>query len=155
MCSNKDSVCAFLSWKILVLLLHCKGTSVSVLENCNAAIKDKLPDPRTLFSFFWVEMLAEICCTHTYTLQPCMAFSAVWLPPLEYQKKPQTSHIRQMAVVHAQINLPVCSSADNIHHIHTKTLWARWKQLEQQLCLVKIGVTDSLFFLELLKNFGR
>lgn len=44
-------------------------------------------------------------------------------------EKPQTSHIRRMAVVHAQINLHVYSSADNTHHVHTKTLWARWKQL--------------------------
>lgn len=60
-------------------------------------------------------------------------------------KKPQTSHIRQMAVVHAQINLHVYSSADNTHHV--RTLWARCKQLKQQLCSVKTDITDSLFLL--------
>lgn len=154
MCSNEDSVCAFLSWKILALLLHCKGTSVFTLENCSAAIKYKLPDPSTLFSFLSWNAGWNVLHTHIYSAVMYGLLSRM-VATFGIPRKPQTSHIRQMAVVHAQINLHVCSSADNTHHVHTKTLWARWKQLEQQLCLVKIGVTDWLFFLELVKNFGR
>lgn len=65
----------------------------------------------------------------------------------EIPKKPQTSHIRQMAVVHAQINLHMYSSADNTQCVHTKTCWASWKPLKQQLPLAKIGVTDLLLLL--------
>lgn len=65
----------------------------------------------------------------------------------EIPKNPQTSHIRQMAVVHAQINLHMYSSADNTQCVHTKTCWASWKPLKQQLCLAKIGVNDLLFLL--------
>lgn len=138
------TVCTFLFWKILVLLLHCKGTSVFVLENCSAAMKYKLPDPSTLFSFLswnagWNMLHTNISSAVMYG--PLSRMVATFGIP----KKPQTSHIRQMAVVHAQINLHVYSSADNTHHV--RTLWARCKQLKQQLCSVKTDITDSLFLL--------
>lgn len=79
-----------------------------------------------------------------------MVSSAVWLPPLKYQKAPKlatSSCIRQMAVVHAQINLHMYSSADNTQCIHTETCWATWEPLKQQLCLAKMGVSDLLLLL--------
>lgn len=89
-----------------------------------------------------------------------MVSSAVWLPPLKYQKKKQTqtqtSHIRQMAVVHAQINLHMYSSADNSQRVRSEICWAGWKPLKQQLCLAKIGITDLLIsFFNCCKIFDR
>lgn len=94
--------------------------------------------------------------TNTYSALMYGLFSRM-VATFEIPKNPETSHIRQMAVVHAQINLHMYSSADNTQCVHTKTCWASWKPLKQQLRLAKIGVTDLLlFFLVLLKKkFGR
>lgn len=153
MCSNEDSVCAFLSWKTCTAftLQRDKCICVRELQCCH---KIKTSWSKHIIFFFelkcWLKYVAHkhILCSNVWSSQRMVATFGI-------PKKPQTGHIRQMAVVHAQINLHVYSSTDNTHHIHTKTLWARWKQLKQQLCLLKIDVTDLLFFLELLKNFGR
>lgn len=85
-----------------------------------------------------------------------MVSSAVWLPPLKYQKKTQNSHIRQMAVVHSQINLHMYSRADNSQHVCSEICWAGWKPLKQQLCLAKIGITDlHISFFNCCKIFDR